>query len=159
MINFVKMHNILFDHQYGIWSQHSTNLAFTHLIDQISSCDDSKKLCAGIFLDLSKDFDTVNHKIFINKLEHYRFRGLALQWFKSYLNDCKQYVEFKSETSEFQIDQKGIPRGSILGPLLFITFINNIVQTSDLLNFILFADDTSVFLSGNDIETFHETIN
>ena len=78
MIHFINKHNILFDNQYGFRSQHSTRQALIRLIDQISSSIDSKKFCAGIFLDLSKAFDTVNYAILLNKLENYGFRGTAL---------------------------------------------------------------------------------
>ena len=89
MMNFINKHDILFQHQYGFRSQHSTNLRLLHLIDQISSSIDNKELCTEIFLDLSKAFDTVNYGILLNKLEHYGFRGLALQWIKNYLNERK----------------------------------------------------------------------
>ena len=88
----------------------STNLALLHLINQISSSIDNKELCVGIFLDLSKAFDTVNHRILLNKLEHYGLRGLALLWIKNYLNERKQYVEFKTVSSEFQTAQCGVPQ-------------------------------------------------
>ena len=96
MIDFINRHNILFDNQYGFRSQHSTSLALIRLIDQISSSIDSKKFCAGIFLDLLKAFDMVNHAILLNKLENYGFRGTALQWVRNYLSSRKQYVEFNS---------------------------------------------------------------
>ena len=86
---------ILFKKQFGFRSGHSTNHALLELIDQICECFDEKKYFLGIFADLSKAFDTVNHKILINKLENYGICGKNLLWFKSYLSNRKQYLEYK----------------------------------------------------------------
>ena len=151
MTNFISKHNILFQHQYGFRSQHSTIHALLHLINQISSSIDNKKVTVGIFLDLSKAFDTVNHQILLNKLEHYGFRGITLQWIKNYLKDRKQFVKYKTVTSEYRTIRCGVPKRSILGPLLFLIYINDIAQISNLLNFILYADDTSAFIEDKDL--------
>ena len=86
-------------------------------------------------------------------------RGLALQWIENYLHERKQYVEFRNVSSQFRTVQCGVPQGSILGPLLFLIYINDIAQSSNLLKFILFADDTTVFTAGKNLETLSETIN
>ena len=158
-MDFINKHNILYNHQYGFRPQHSTALALLHLVDQISSSIDNKQLCAGVFLDLSKAFDTVNHRILMDKLYHYGFRGHAFNWIQDYLNNRKQFVEFKGELSEYQTVRCGIPQGSILGPLLFILYINDIQHSSNLLKFILFADDTNVFFSDKDIDRLQSTLN
>jgi len=151
LVSFIEKHSILYEHQYGFRSQHSTVQAILHLVDQISTSIDNKEICTGIFLDLSKAFDTVNHNILLNKLEHYGIRGLAINWMTSYLTDRKQFVEYNSRHSEWKTVKCGIPQGSILGPLLFILYINDISNSSTLLKFILFADDTSAFYSSKDI--------
>ena len=111
------------------------------------------------FIDLSKAFDTVNHNILIRKLEHYGIRGVALQWFLNYLSNRKQYVYYNNVSSSLQGITCGVPQGSILGPLLFILYVNDIENCSSLLNFILFADDTNIFYSCKDYQDFTKTVN
>ena len=104
-------------------------------------------------------YNTVNHKILLNKLEYYGIRGIALDWVKSYLNDRKQYVEVNNVASAQKTVKCGIPQGSILGPLLFILYVNVISNSSEILKFVLFADDTNIFYSCKDIENLENTLN
>jgi hypothetical protein len=108
---------------------------------------DDKNFSLGIFFDLSKAFDTVNHKILIKKLEYYGFRGVCNSWFLDYLSSRSQYVYFKGQKSVALDVTCSVPQGSILGPLLFLLYINDLSMTSSVFKFILFADDTNVFLS------------
>ena len=94
LIYFIDKHSILYEHQYGFRSNYSTNLAIIQMVNQISSAIDNKELSVGVFLDLSKAFDAVNHKILLQKLEHYGIRGVALKWIENYLYNRKQYVAF-----------------------------------------------------------------
>ena len=118
-----------------------------------------KEVASGIFLDLSKAFDTVNHKILLQKLENYGIREIALSWVTSYLNNRKQFVQFNTVNSSENIIKCGIPQGSILGPLLFILYINDISNASNLLRFILFADDTNVYYSGKNTSDVSNVLN
>ena len=113
----------------------------------------------GIFLDLSKAFDTIDHNILLYKLEHYGFRGIVLDWFKNYLSNRKQFGSFDTSESEQKNIVCGVPQGSILGPLLFILYVNDITNTSDVLDFILFADDTTILYSHSNIENQINLIN
>ena len=110
-------------------------------------------------MDLSKVFDTLDHAILKRKLEHYGLRGVALQWFKNYLTNRKQYVYYDSTDSELLLIKCGVPQGSILGPLLFLIYVNDISYSSNALQYILFADDTNVFCSNSDFNTLLRTIN
>ena len=100
----------------------------------------------GLFLDFSKAFDTVNHEILFMKLEHYGVRGSSLDLFKSYLNGRKQFVEYNGVSSSKSTIVCGVPQGSILGPLLFLVYINDLAHASDKIFSILFADDSNLFL-------------
>ena len=113
----------------------------------------------GVFIDLKKAFDTVNHKILLTKLEHYGIRNNMLDWFNSYLTDRKQYVSFNGESSEMRSVTCGVPQGSVLGPLLFLVYINDLPNISDKLSFFLFADDTNLYYESNDLKELEKTMN
>ena len=133
LLNFRNKYNILSINQFGFRKNHSTSLALIHLYDKISTAIDNRKYTVGIFLDLSKAFDTVNHKIMLTKLEHYGVRGNSLQWFKSYLSNREQFVQLNRHCSSTKSIVCGVPQGSILGPLLFLLYINDLCEASDAL--------------------------
>ncbi len=157
--NFLSVNNILYKRQYGFRHMHSTYMAVLDFIKDINSAIDNNMYTAGIFMDLSKAFDTIDHDILLCKLYHYGFRGVSYEWFKSYLINRRQFVSYNNVLSSYENVQCGVPQGSILGPLLFIIYMNDICTTSKLLSFILFADDTTVFYSNKDINNVYDTIN
>ena len=112
----------------------------------------------GVFMDLPKVFDTVDCMILIEKLDYYSVNGNLLQ-FKSYLNNRRQFITYDYSNTSFANISRGIPQGSILGPLLFLLYINDLPNTSPVLDPIIYADDTNLFYSNNDTETFFFTIN
>ena len=134
-------------------------MAIIELIDQINNAVEKRETTLALYLDLSKTFDTIEHNILLYKLEHYGFRGIVLDWFKSYLSIRTQYVYYNNCKSKKLDIICGVPQGSILGPLLFILYINDIVNTSNMLQFILFADDTTILFSDTDISNKVDLIN
>ena len=136
--------NLLFDGQYGFRKHHSTELAALELVDRISNGLDKKETPVSIFLDLSKAFDTLDHKLLLIKLQYYGIKDVALQWFSSYLSDRFQLVEMDGFRSDMLNITTGVPQGSILGPLLFIIYVNDMHSISDKFNFIAYADDTTL---------------
>merc|ERR1712074_407501 len=110
-------------------------------------------------IDLKKAFDTVNHTILLQKLEHYGIRDNALSWFKSYLEDRQQFVSVNSVDSEVNKITCGVPQGSVLGPILFLIYINDLPNISSKLKFFLFADDTNIFLDSDDYLSLQRTMN
>lgn len=149
--------NLFYESQYGFRSKHSTEMAALEVIDRIIQEIDANQLPITIFLDLSKAFDTLNHDILINKLYHYGIRNNALNLLKSYLTNRKQYVEIENIQSDTELIHTGVPQGSVLGPLLFIIYMNDISLASPLFNTVLFADDTTLqsTLSSFNISQFY----
>ena len=128
-------------------------------MNMLSTSIDNGKPTIGVFLDLSKAFDTLDHNILVSKLECYGIRGLCLDWIKSYLTNRKQFVQFNDSVSTEQIITCGVPQGSILGPLFFILYINDFPKIFELANSMLFADDTSIFLSHKNPDQLVDLLN
>ena len=132
------------------------NLQPLNLLTKSPKAIDKGEYTIGIFLDLSKAFDTINHKILIRKLEHYGTRGITRQWFEDYLKNRKQIVKYNRVKSKAMIIKSGIPQGSIRGPILFLLYINDTENCSKLISFISFADDTKIFYSNKCLKTLNK---
>ena len=159
LISYLDYNKILHPAQYGFRKNHSTYMALLDLYNRITTATDNNEYAIGIFVDLSKAFDTINHDILLRKLWHYGIRGITLDWFTSYLSNRKQFVTLNDVNSAHRTISTGVPQGSVLGPLLFILFVNDIVNSSRLLHFILFADDTNLFYSCRNLELLLTTVN
>ena len=122
-------------------------MALMIMVDNITKALDNNEYAVGIFLDVQKAFDTVDHKILLDKLHVYGVRSVALDWFHSYLQDRQQYVYYNKCACERKTIKCGVPQGSILGPLLFILYINDLANVSPTFLTLLFADDTNLFIS------------
>ena len=152
LIKYINKSKLLYKYQYGFRKNHSTEHALIELVDQIRSSIGESKMTCGIFIDLSKAFDTVNHQILLEKLEHYGIRGHALELFKSYLSNRKQYVHIDKCKSQTLPISCGVPQGSVLGPLFFLLFINDLPNGCTSGKIRLFADDTTIFFHTNSID-------
>ena len=137
--------------QYGFRTGHSTELAALHLVNDLTKQMDTGKVPTNTYIDLSKAFDTLDHSILLDKLNYYGIRGVAYNLLHSYISNRYQYVDFNGSISSTKFVDTGVPQGSILGPLLFLIYINDLPRVSPLFNMVMYADDTTFYcnLSNN----------
>ena len=140
LIDFWNKYNVFTDKQFGFRKQHSTNLALTFLYEYILKQRDNDNSVCDIFMDLAKAFDSVSHRILLSKLEHYGVKGNAIRLIKSYLTNRMQYIESNEQTSKMLPITIGVPQGSVLGPFLFLVYINDLPNSCDS-EILLYADD------------------
>ncbi len=159
LLRFLLDNNILFKYQFGFRENYSTELALVEISDKIYKSLDNSEFFFALYLDLSKAFDTVDFDILLYKLKHYGIRGSAHQWFKSYLTNRTQQVEIDGCTSDSLITVCGVPQGSVLGPLLFLLYINDLPNSTSKFNFRLFADDTKIYVSHSNLSEIQQIIN
>ena len=150
--------NLISNCQYGFRKNHSTLHPLVHFLNDVSCALDRKEHTVAIFCDLRKAFDTVSHCILLSKLKKLGVRNVELQWFKNYLSNRKQLVHVNGENSSLLDILIGVPQGSILGPLLFLIYINDLPNCSSLLA-LLFADDTTLYLSDSNLNNLIERVN
>ena len=156
---FLEKNQIISEQQYGFQKKKSTTLAVLDLLNNIVESFENKSVCSVVFLDFAKAFDTVNHNILIDKLENYGLRGIPKKWFKSYLTDRQQIVCINEKLSSKLTVDCGVPQGSVLGPILFLLYINDIANSLLKSKCLLFADDTSLFHSSKNIQQLESTLN
>ena len=159
LYKFLEKFELLYPLQFGFREKHSTTHALLSLTESIKHSIDNGKFGCGIFLDLQKAFDTVNHDILIKKLEHYGIRGNVLDWFRSYLQGRFQYVSVNGHSSDLLPISCGVAQGSVLGPLLFLIYVNDLPNISKVLQFYLFADDTSIYFESDNLLTLQKVVN
>ena len=157
--SFLEKQKSIYEHQYGFRKKHSTIHALISITDKIRDALDNKSLAIGVFIDFQKAFDTVNHEILLNKLDHYGIRGCINEWFKSYLKDRKQFVSIDGFNSSEAILKHGVPQGSVLGPLLFLIYINDLNQAIKNCLTYHFADDTNLLRIGKSAKKIQKQIN
>ena len=156
---FFTKYKIIYNLQFGFRSGHSTTHALIYLTEQVRKALDSNCFSCGVFVDLQKAFDTVDHEILLHKLSHYGVRGIENNWFKSYLSNRKQYVSINGANSTEVNVHYGVPQGSVLGPLLFLIYINDLNKALKYCTTIHFADDTSLLLKNKSLKKMRKYLN
>ena len=159
LLNFINRQKIFNQNQFGFRSNHSTFMALIILVENLVDALDNGNCAVGIFLDFQKAFDTVDHGILLDKLYCYGIRGIGHDWFVSYLSNRQQSVIYNGFESEPKVMRCGVPQGSILGPMLFLLYINDFTNVSSFFMPILFADDTNLFCTGTDLKDMIRQVN
>jgi len=158
LVNHLDRNNILYEHQYGFQRNKSTEHSIIHSLNFISNALNDDKYCVGVFFDLKKAFDVCSHDILLMKLSKMGITGSALNWFKSYLSDRTQIVDINGSRSRSRQIKISILQGSILGPILFLCFINDLFRVTNLLT-LMFADDTFTLKAGKNLNNLISDIN
>ena len=149
--NYLDKHSLISGHQYGFRKGFSTSDASLRFTNEVVNALNDKKYLVAVYLDLSKAFDTVNHKILLSKMERLGIRGLALDWYRSYLKDRTVQVEVDKILSKKMVVNIGAPQGSVTAPTLFLIYINDMCNVSDALGMVQFADDTMLYMVGDNL--------
>ena len=162
LMSFFEKNKIITSKQFGFLKKHSTEHAILDLKEYLLGSLDKQKISAVLFLDLQKAFDTVSHDILLHKLKHYGVRGLPHQLLSSYLTNRQQYTSLNGVKSDLEFVRWGVPQGSVLGPLLFLLFINDLSNSTNM-NSWFYADDTALAASSTsfkDLEVkFNQEVN
>lgn len=149
MDSFLQKHNIFTDNQYGNKKHRSIGFAIIDTVEEITDAINSQKYVAGLFVALTKEFDTTDHNVLVTKLERYGSRGVVLNWVKNYLSTRQQFVRMENHKSTCLNISCGVPQGSVLGPKLFILYINDRCNVCRNLKMV---DDTNRFYSGENLD-------
>ena len=157
--NHLDSKGLLYKKQFGFQGNNSTECAILQLTQDIISSFEKGEYTLGVFIDLSKAFDTVNIRFLLKKLQYYGIDGTALEWFKSYLSNRKQYISSQDILESWLDIIYGVPQGSILRPLFFLIYVNDLFKVSSPLMEVMLADDTSLFLSRKNIDTLFVIMN
>ena len=159
LTNHLESNKLLFDYQFGFRKKRSTIQAALDFVTRITDAIDNGNIPLGVFLDLSKAFDTVSHEILLDKLSFYGLSPLTLRWFKSYLENRRQYVCIDETFSEPKKITYGIPQGSTLGPILFLIFVNDVQFVTKSAHLLLYADDMNLLYSHKKLKNTVELLN
>ena len=159
LYSFLEKHNCIYENQFGFRLHHSTNHALISITEDIRKALDNNNFACGVFIDLQKAFDTVDHGILLKKLQFYGIRGITNKWFESYLNNRKQCVSINGFESRESLMTLGVPQGSVLGPLLFLLYINDLHKALKYSTTKHFADDTNILISNKNPKQLKKHLN
>ena len=159
LFKYLSENSILYEKQIGFQTYHSTEHAILLFVNQLYQSFDESRFTLGIFIDLSKALDTVDHKILTKYIELYGIKGYNLRWFKSYLSNRKQFMTYGDKQTNIETITCRIPQESILGPLLLLIFVNDLDKVTKCLDPIMFADDANLFYSQKNIKTLFKIVN
>jgi len=149
--DFFDHENILYKHQFGFRKNHSTGLAILEVTDFCYSNLDKNNYVLGLFIDFQKAFNSIDIDILLVKLSNYGIRGIMFNWIKDYLTDRTQYTFVNGIKSDVRNIKYGVPQGSVLGPLLFLIYVNDLHRATLEASPKLFADDTNIFVAANNL--------
>ena len=159
LYTFLNNNNIIYNLQFGFTQQYSTSHALINITENIRKALDDGNIGCGVFVDFQKAFDTVDHQILSAKLNHYGIHGVSNDWFKFYLSNHNQYVSINGFDSGLTSINFGIPQGSVLGPLLFLLYINDLNQAIKFCKVHHFADDTNLLYLSNSVKKLNKLVN
>ena len=159
LYSFLEKQKCIYDYQFGFRKYHSTTHALIDLTEDVRKAIDNNTFSCGVFIDLQKAFDTVDHNILLKKLEHYGIRGIANDWFNSYLKNRNQYVSISGYESNILNINFGVPQGSVLGPLLFLIYINDLNKAIKYSKTRHFADDTNLLIRNKSLKQLQKHMN
>ena len=157
--SFLEANSIFYEQQFGFRNNHSTNHALIQITEKIRQALDKNEYACGTFIDLQKAFDTVNHEILLKKLEHYGIRGIPNNWFRSFLTERYQFTTVSNQSSTKSKISHGVPQGSVLGPLLFLVYINDLNKAIIHNQVHHFADDTNFLITGKSLKKINKYVN
>ena len=152
LTSYIKKHELLYSSLYGFRKGHSSQHAILDIFNDIQTNMKQRLLSCGVFIDLKRAFDTIDHDILLDKLNYYGFRGLLNDWFSSCLKNRTQTTQEGHHISDKAVIGCGVPQGSILGPLLFLLYVNDIHRCSNKFRFYLLADDTNILYADKNLK-------
>lgn len=159
LLDFCDKHQILVPNQSGFRQNHSCETAIVNICNDFVTEVDRGKYVLAVFLDFRRAFETIDRGFLLSKLEQLGLRNTVLKWFTSYLSDRTQIVKYKNAMSTVLAVNHGVPQGTILGPLLFLIYINDIVRVANVSRIELFADDTMLYVSGDNVDDLQRSLN
>ena len=159
LYTFLNNNNIIYNLQFGFRQQYSTSHALINITENIRKALDDGNIGRGVFVDFQKAFDTVDHQILLAKLNHYRIHGVSNNWFKSYLSNRKYYVSINGFDSGLTTINCGVAQGSVLGPFLFLSYLNDLNQAIQFCKVHHFADDTNLLSLSNSLKKLNKLVN